>query len=121
MQDICVTATRDYNVYASFRPSIATKDTETSSKMNTAEMKDGSRKLYTVKPPLSVAKSLCRGNNESYHQSPSLTVKPLVIPQSFIMRFCSTEVYLNYMEDFVPKMKVFAVNFSPLCHLFNRH
>ena len=35
MQDICVTATRDHNVYASFRPSIATKDAETRSKMNT--------------------------------------------------------------------------------------
>ena len=35
MQDICVTATRDHNVYASFRPSIATKDAETHSKMNT--------------------------------------------------------------------------------------
>ena len=35
MQDLCVTATRDHNVYASFRPSIATKDAETRSKMNT--------------------------------------------------------------------------------------
>ena len=35
MQDICVTATRDHNVYASFCPSIATKDAETRSKMNT--------------------------------------------------------------------------------------
>ena len=34
MQDLCVTATRDHNVYASFRPSIATKDAETRSKMN---------------------------------------------------------------------------------------
>ena len=34
MQDICVTATRDHNVYASFHPSIATKDAETRSKMN---------------------------------------------------------------------------------------
>ena len=38
MQDICVTATRDHNVYASFRPSIATKDAETRSKMNTADV-----------------------------------------------------------------------------------
>ena len=38
MQDICVTATRDHNVYASFRPSIATKDAETRSKMNTAQV-----------------------------------------------------------------------------------
>ena len=37
MQDICVTATRDHNVYASFRPSIATKDAETRSKMNTVK------------------------------------------------------------------------------------
>ena len=36
MQDLCVTATRDRNVYASFRPSIATKDAETRSKMNSA-------------------------------------------------------------------------------------
>ena len=35
MQDLCVTATRDHNVYASFRPSIATKDAETRCKMNT--------------------------------------------------------------------------------------
>ena len=35
MQDLCVTATWDHNVYASFRPSIATKDAETRSKMNT--------------------------------------------------------------------------------------
>ena len=35
MQDLCVTATRNHNVYASFRPSIATKDAETRSKMNT--------------------------------------------------------------------------------------
>ena len=35
MQCLCVTATRDHNVYASFRPSIATKDAETRSKMNT--------------------------------------------------------------------------------------
>ena len=34
MQDLCVTATRDRNVYASFHPSIATKDAETRSKMN---------------------------------------------------------------------------------------
>ena len=34
MQDLCVTATRDHSVYASFRPSIATKDAETRSKMN---------------------------------------------------------------------------------------
>ena len=37
MQDLCVTATRDHNVYASFRPSIATKHAETRSKMNTAK------------------------------------------------------------------------------------
>ena len=37
MQDICVTATRDHNVYASFRPSIATKDAETRSKMNSVQ------------------------------------------------------------------------------------
>ena len=36
MQDLCVTATRDHNMYASFRPSIATKDAETRSKMNSA-------------------------------------------------------------------------------------
>ena len=38
MQDLCVTATRDHNVYASFRPSIATKDAETRSKMNTGSL-----------------------------------------------------------------------------------
>ena len=36
MQDLCVTATRDHNVYASFRPRIATKDAETRTKMNSA-------------------------------------------------------------------------------------
>ena len=34
MQDLCITATRDHNVYASFRPSIVTKDVETCGKMN---------------------------------------------------------------------------------------
>ena len=43
MQDLCVTATRDHNVYASFRPSIATKDAETRSKMNTVEVWGGKR------------------------------------------------------------------------------
>ena len=37
MQDLCVTATRDHNVYASFRPSIVTKDVETRSKMNSVD------------------------------------------------------------------------------------
>ena len=36
MQDLGVTATRDHNVYASFHPSIVTKDAETRSKMNSA-------------------------------------------------------------------------------------
>ena len=39
MQDLCVTATRDHNVYVIFRPSIATKDAETHSKMNSAKYK----------------------------------------------------------------------------------
>ena len=39
MEDLCVTATRDHNVYESFRPSIATKDAETHSKMNTDALK----------------------------------------------------------------------------------
>ena len=40
MQDLCITTTRYHNVNASFRPSIATKDAETGSKMNFVDQKD---------------------------------------------------------------------------------
>ena len=50
MQDLCVTVTRDHNVYVSFRPSIATKDAETRSNMNTAcGSKISSKSLYLAR------------------------------------------------------------------------
>ena len=36
MPDLCITATQDHNVYASFHPSIVTKDAETRGKINSA-------------------------------------------------------------------------------------
>ena len=51
MQGLCVTATRDHNVYASFRPSIATKDVETRSKMNTERFKGQFGVLCPVSQP----------------------------------------------------------------------
>ena len=46
MQDLCVTATRDHNVYASFRPSIVTKDAETRGKMNSVAPTSELRTLF---------------------------------------------------------------------------